>query len=221
MESLNEKIKLFLQVSVEENVSPLHGDNGDGYGQGFGCGKALGCGHPSGVCLCTDGKTCPTELGIKVLRGKPVYSIDDIPTIIENVRGNIAKGYIVKPDLSLMECYIVKVGNVFAHAKDAHAAYTEARDKAIKYGCVECVADYANYVVSKYPDVDAQIDRKEIYELHNIITGSCDLGRKEFLEAHGLTLEGTISMREFLNLVKYAYGKERIAVIAEKYGITL
>ena len=46
--------------------------------------------------------------GVKSINGNPIYVVDNIPTIITNVKGNIAKGFILHTDLSLTPCFIVK-----------------------------------------------------------------------------------------------------------------
>ena len=109
---------------------------GHGYGtgsggcpeQGHGCG--FGCGS-GGVKTDEDenNKLCKD---IKSLNGNIVDYIDNIPTIITQVYGNFAYGYIVKKDLTVSPCFIAKVGNSLAHGDTLKKAVTEARDKEIK-----------------------------------------------------------------------------------------
>ena len=66
---------------------------------GYGSGSDYGYGYGFG--------------DIKALNGNIVDYIDSVPTIITQVRGNIACGHIVKKDLTLEPCYIAKVGNFF------------------------------------------------------------------------------------------------------------
>lgn len=49
--------------------------------------------------------------GVKSINGNPIYVVDNIPTIITNVKGNISKGFILHSDLSLTSCFIVKENN--------------------------------------------------------------------------------------------------------------
>ena len=65
---------------------------------------------------------------IKALNGNIVDYIDSVPTIITQVRGNIACGYIVKKDLTLKPCYIAKAGNFFAHGNTLKEAVADAEE---------------------------------------------------------------------------------------------
>ena len=51
---------------------------------------------------------------ILTFNGNIVDNVDMLPTIIIQVNGNFAKGYIIKEDLTLESCYIAKVDNFFA-----------------------------------------------------------------------------------------------------------
>ena len=96
--------------------------------QGYGCGFACGSGgdktdEDDFSDLCKD---------IKSLNGNIVDYIDRIPTIITQVYGNIAYGYIVKKDLTTSPCFIAKVGNSFAHGDTLEKVVADAREKEIK-----------------------------------------------------------------------------------------
>lgn len=110
--------------------------DGIGYGtgsggcpeQGYGCGFACGSGgdktgEDDFSDLCKD---------IKSLNGNIVDYINKIPTIITQVYGNIAYGYIVKKDLTTSPCFIAKVGNSFAHGDTLEKVVADAREKEIK-----------------------------------------------------------------------------------------
>ena len=112
--------------------------DGIGYGYGTGSGgcpeQGYGCGFGSGA---GGDKTDEDECGklckdIKSLNGNIVDYIDNIPTIITQVYGNFAYGYIVKKDLTVSPCFIAKVGNSLSHGDTLKKAVTEARDKEIK-----------------------------------------------------------------------------------------
>ena len=95
-----------------------------GYGCGFGCGSGgEEADEDSYNKLCKD---------IKSLNGNIVDYVDSIPTIITQVYGNFAYGYIVKKDLTLSPCFIARVGNSLAHGDTLKKAVAEARDKEIK-----------------------------------------------------------------------------------------
>ena len=97
---------------------------GRGYGSGTGyiSGSGLGCGYASSS-GCGDGSGCGHGFGdgIKSLNGQPVDMIDDVPTILTSIIGNVAKGFIVRADLSLAPTYVCKKGNTFAHGEIVEA----------------------------------------------------------------------------------------------------
>ncbi len=144
-----------------------------------------------------------------------MYSVDDTPTIITNVRGNIAKGYILRYNVFKEPCYIAKVGDCFAHGETAHQAYGDALAKALQNTPVE---ERIAKVKEQYPTLDTVVSHKELYKLHNILTGSCEFGRKEFAKAHDLDPEnGEMTMREFINLTSSAYGGDVIQQLKKTY----
>ena len=55
--------------------------------------------------------------------------IDDQQTIIDCVRGNVAKGGILRSDLTITPCYIVKQDGFFAHGATLRDAMDALRDK--------------------------------------------------------------------------------------------
>ena len=67
--------------------------------------------------------------GIKSINGNSIYVVDNIPTIITNVKGNIAKGFILQSDLSLTPCFIAKENNQISHGNTLHEAFESLREK--------------------------------------------------------------------------------------------
>lgn len=184
--------------------------DGDGYGSGSGSGYGSGYG---------DGYGSGYGDGIKSYNGHEVYIIDDMQTIIYSVHGNIARGATINSDLTLADCYIAKCEDYFAHGETAKQAMSDAQSKAYQNKPIE---ERIGYVIEKYPDVDAPIEHSTLFSLHNFITGSCLFGRKEFAKAHSLDPEhGSMTMREFINLTKDAYGGDNIRQLADAYKIKL
>jgi hypothetical protein len=145
--------------------------------------------------------------------------IDGVQTLIYSVSGNYAKGAIVNSDLTLTDCCIAKVGDFFAHGDTLRQAYEDAQAKALQNMPVE---DRIAKVKQDYPDPDKPIEHSELFRLHNVLTGSCVMGRKEFVKAHDLDPEnGTMTMREFISLTKDAFGGDVIRQLAEAYGINI
>jgi hypothetical protein len=191
---------------------------GSGYGDGDGSGYGYGYGDGSGDGY-GDGYGDGSGDGLKSYDGQTVYMIDDVQTLIYSVKGNIAKGAIVNTDLTLTDCYIARVGNFFAHGETLRQAHEDAQAKALQNMPVE---ERIAKVKQDYPDLDAQIEHSTLFSLHNMLTGSCRMGREQFAKAHDLDPEhGTMSMREFITLTKDAFGGDVIRQLAEEYGIEL
>ena len=191
-----EEVKGFLSI---QNHNSGYGD-GSGYGSGDGYGDGYGDGDGSG--------------DIKALNGNIVDYIDDVPTIITHVRGNIACGYVVKDDLTLDTCYIAKVGNSFAHGKTLKEAVADAKAKEIEKMPIK---ERIKKFVEVFGSLDSEHAGKEYYNWHNILTGSCRMGRDEFCKAHDIDLEKKYTVRYFLDITKDSYGSNIIKLVRELY----
>lgn len=155
--------------------------------------------------------------GVLDINGMSVNMVDGVPTIITAVRGNIAQGYTLRHNVILEPCYIAKVGDWFAHGKTAHKAYRDALAKALRN---EPVEQRIARAMAKYPTLDTEVSHKELFALHNILTGSCEFGRREFAKSHGLDPEnGTMTMRDFISLTESAYGGDVIKQLLAAYEV--
>ena len=181
---------------------------GSGYGSGDGCGSGYG-----------DGSGCGSGYGdgdnIKSFCGQNVYQIDDVPTLIDHVHGNTAKGRILLDDLTTEDCYIVKQGSLFSHGKTLRAAMDALRDKLFKdMPEEERIAEFvkAHEWGKQYPSAD-------YYDWHHRLTGSCDMGRSEFAKRHGyrLTDDELLTVEEFIRLTENSYGGSVIRKLREAY----
>ena len=176
---------------------------GSGFGFGFGCGYGDGFGYGSG-----DGSG-----GIKSYNCKSVYLVDGIQTIITAVKGNLAKGYIVNRDLTLTSCYIAENGNKFAHGKTLKEAVSALQDKILEDMSeeerVSAFMECHNY--------DGIYPVSDLYDWHHRLTGSCEMGRKQFAKDHGIDLDGEMSVKTFIELTKSAYGGEVIKQLEKEY----
>lgn len=200
-----EKIKAFLSVSSGDG----YGDGGgydDGSGGGYGDGDGEGCGYGYGY---GDGEGD----GIKNFCGDAVYEIDDVQTIIKRLHGSYAKGFILRDDLTLAPCYVVKYDNYFAHGKTLREAREAAITKAMNDMPVEdrVAAFWKNHNrTDRYPVND-------FFEWHNRLTSSCEMGRREFAREHKIDLEkDEMTVDEFIKLTENAYGGEIIRKLKEK-----
>lgn len=183
---------------------------GDGHGDGHGCGGGNGCGYGDGY---GNGNGHGHGYGLcgTSLNGKPIHCIDAVPTIIESVHGNIARGYVVGQDWSLKPCFVARVDNFFAHGDTAHDAVRDATNKALRNEPVERRIERFK---AAYPDFDQPIAAKELFDWHNILTGSCLFGRQQFCKEHGIDIDNDqFTVREFVELTKNAYGRKIINLI--------
>lgn len=204
-------------------------DSGPGFGAGAGSGRGSASGYASGSGVgfgYADGSGCADAPGvsygggfgsacdIKSYINKPVCRIDDMPTIIQSIRGNIAKCLILKPDLTTTPCFVVKVGNCFAHGNTIGEAFLDAQAKHFNElpedERLQAFIDAHKWGV-EYPD-------KDFCDWHNKLTGSCKMGRDMFAKEHGLEkLDGKHTVEWFIDLTKDAYGGEIIKRIPDLY----
>ena len=198
------KIKTFLSV---DGYGDGDGD-GYGYGYGYGYGSGYGYGYGSGY---GDGYGS----GLKSIAGELIWDIDNTPTLIDKIKGAVAKGRIVRGDLTLEPCWIVKGGNCFAHGKTLHEARDALFEKLFEdMPEEERIEEFvkAHKPNTVYPD-------KDFFDWHHRLTGSCEMGRMEFARAHGLeALDGSRTVEQFIALCENSYGGSVIKKLKEYYA---
>lgn len=205
METLETRIREFLNTNYvvgstdNENKRPNYGSC-----EGFGYSWA-GAGIGAGV-----GK------GVKELNGDNVHLVDGLQTIIKSVHGNIAQGFILKGDLTLRPCYIVKEQNYFAHGITLHDAFTSLQEKLYDDNTEE---ERIEAFVKNFPDYDTPYPNRDLFAYHHVLTGSCRMGRESFCKDKGITLDGSTTVREFVSLTKDSYGSETIRRLPQAYGV--
>ena len=66
----------------------------------------------------------------------------------------------------------------------------------------------------QYPDNNKKIPAMELFEWHNILTGSCEQGRRNFALNKGIDLDNdSFTITEFVYLTKNSYGGDIIKQI--------
>ena len=222
-----EKIKEFLAVNSGsgDGYGDGSGDgdgngSGDGYGYGYGSGSGDGYGYGSGYGYgygsgsgSGDGSGDGSE--IKSINGETIYIIDSVPTLLDRVKGNVAKGRILKDDLTFEKCYVAKQDGCFAHGKTLREAMTALTDKLFEgMPEEERIAEFikAHKWGEKYSAVD-------FYDWHHRLTGSCDMGRREFAASHGfkVTEDELLTVEEFIKLTENSYGSGVIRKLQKAY----
>ena len=230
METLETKIKNFLNL----NYGSVY-DYGDGYGSGYGSGSGsvygYGYGYGSGYSSGSgsvysygygygDGYGSSygdgDGYGVKEVNGDTVYIVDDVPTIIKSVRDNIALGFILQRDLTLKPCYIVKEQNMFAHGDTLHDAFTALQEKLYDDSTEE---ERIEAFRKKFPEYDTLYPNRDLFTYHHVLTGSCRMGRESFCKDKGIDLDGSATVREFVELTKDSYGGDVICKLPEVYGV--
>lgn len=174
--------------------------SGDGYGFGFGDGYGSGSGYGDG-----SGDGSGFGFGdVTSLAGDPVNMVDNVPTIIDHVHGNAAKGRILMEDFTTKDCYIVKSEDgIFAHGytlREAMDALLEKQfDDMPEEKRIEAFLE-AHGEDKKYPVQD-------LFDWHHRLTGSCMAGRKAFCLNHQIDLENdSFTVDEFIKLTRNDYG---------------
>ena len=234
METLETKIKNFLNLSYGSGYGygygsssgngygygsgsvygSVYGDgsgSGDGYGSGSGDGYGSGYGSGYG-----DGSSSGYGSGVKEVNGDTVYIVDNVLTIIKSVRDNIAQGFILQRDLTLKPCYIVKEQNMFAHGDTLHDAFTALQEKLYDDSTEE---ERIEAFRKKFPEYDTLYPNRDLFAYHHVLTGSCRMGRESFCKDKGIDLDGSTTVREFVELTKDSYGGDVICKLPEVYGV--
>ena len=247
MENLNDKIKQFLAIGdgygkgygygASSGFGYGYGDaEGSGYGRGSGAGSGYvvgfgnskgysngfgnsdgsgnGYGHSNGS---GSGYGDDDGNGIKEIRGRKVYMVDNTPTLITSVRDNIAQGFILQSDLQLEHCFIVKENNMFAHGNTLRDAFMSLQEKLYDDSTKE---ERIEAFKQKFPSYDTKYDNRDLFAYHHVLTGSCRMGRESFVADKGLSLDGKTTVREFVQITKEAYGGSIIKLLPQVYGIT-
>ena len=216
MEGLNEFLS---SDGYDDDGYGYDGSDGYGYGygygyDGYGCGYGYGYGSGYGGDGSGDGSGYGSGYGIKSINGCPVCLIDGVYTVVYQLHGDIAKGAILSGDLSLEPCYVVKRDGVFAHGGTLHEAQealiSKLFDTLPETERIEAFCD-------EFKNLDAVYPVRTFFEWHHRLTGSCEAGRRAFAKDHALDIEnGTMSVCEFLNLTKDAYGGSTIRKVLKR-----
>ena len=215
------KIEKFLDVGIGISYGDCIG-NGDGYGYGYGGGNGNGDGYGGGNGNGYgygygggNGNSYGSGNGIKNINGHNVYSVDNTPTILTHIRGNVAKGYILERNVILKPCYIVKGNGYFAHGETLKEAQNALQEKIIDEMDVE---GKIKLFKDKFPDVNKKYPVKDFYQWHHNLTGSCEIGRKSFAKNHNIDIDNDVmTVKEFIKLTENAYCGEVIRELKGAY----
>ena len=189
--------------------------SGDGYGDGDGSGDGSGSGSGDGSGS-GYGDGDGDGDGVKEFAGHKVYDIDSVSTLIYTVRGNVAKGAVLRSDMTLRDCWIAKRGNFFAHGDTLHDAVEAVEAKwRDNRPLDERIAEF----VKTHPELDEEYG--DLFDWHHILTGSCEFGRRQWCDGHGYKPTDSITLRAFFEQTKNDYGRDVIRRVAKEYGLEL
>ena len=216
MENINE----FLRIEIGSGYGSGSGD-GDGYGYGSGSGDGDGYGYDDGSGYGSGsgsgyGFGYGFGYGVKQFNNNFVHDIDGINTIIKQIKGNVAKGFILNENFTLTPCYVVKGNNYFAHGESLREAQRALEDKIFN----EMDVDEKIQLFVKQYEYDKEYPVKEFYEWHHKLTESCELGRKTFAREHGIDIDNDVmTVKEFIELTENSYGGSIIRELKDKYEV--
>jgi hypothetical protein len=171
--------------------------SGSGSGSGYGYGDGSGSG-----------------IQIKRIGEDQVFYIDEVPTIITHIRNNVAKGFIVdKMSFKQKPCCIAKVNYCFAHEETIERALETARNKSFKKLNIE--ERIKEFVDTFKPN--KKYKGQEFFDWHNILTGSCLLGRNSFMNSRGYSFDKEYTVDEFIKACENDFGGEIISKLKKYY----
>ena len=177
---------------------------GDGRGWGDGIGDGMGCGMGCGGLLSR----------LKAFGTRAVYSVDGLPTILVRIRGDFAKGCVLRDDMTLEPCWIAKGGNHFAHGETLRAA----RDALLEKLFADMPEDERIRAFVAAHEGGRAYPNSDFFTWHHKLTGSCEMGRRQFAAAHDIDIDhGAMTVREFIALTRCAYGGSIIQKLEAHY----
>ena len=180
-----------------------YGDGyGNGYGYGYGYGDGYGNGDGSG-----NGSGYGNGNGIIEFNNQKIYKIDGVQTIISTIKGNIVKGFTLNNDLSLTKCFIVRIGNYFAHGESLKQAVSDAQDKYNENEPIENRIALFNKEFNRIDSYPVSLFSK----WHKILTGSCEMGRNSFISNIDINREYTVA--EFIEMTETQYNGRYIKML--------
>ena len=135
-------------------------------------------------------------------------------TIISDIKGNLAKGFILNTDFSLSPCYICKGNGYFAHGETLKEAKESLRKKIFENMDTDETIEHFLSTFEKGKKYPA----RDFYEWHHYLTGSCKMGRKSFMQDRNITFDDMYTVDEFITLCEDSYGGGIIKELKERWN---
>lgn len=192
--------------------------NGDGSGFGRGSGRGYGFGDGRGYGFGWGfGDGDGSGSGIKLFNGEAVYGIDGVQTILRRIRGeSVARGCMLNGDLTLTPCYVVKQNGKFAHGETLR----EAREALLEKLFDDMPEEERLQAFVQAHSADRRYPNADFFAWHHRLTGSCEMGRRQFAKDHSIDVEGgSMTPEDFIRLTENAYGCRTIRKLRPLYGM--
>ncbi|MBQ2499152.1 MAG: hypothetical protein II523_03960, partial [Bacteroidales bacterium] len=141
--------------------------------------------------------------GIKEFDGSKLYTIDSTPTAITAVHGSYAEGFTIRHNSQKVLCYIARVGDFFAHGATLKDARRDAQQKFDdNLPTEEKIRRFLAFCAGK-----DYIPAADLFQWHHTLTGSCEMGRREFCKVHNIDIDNDqFTIYEFINLTIDSFG---------------
>lgn len=150
---------------------------------------------------------------IKTYNNRFVYYIDNRRIMFDQIHGNFAKCTCINIDLTTYQVWLVKDFGVLAFGNTIKEAHHNAKLKSWQLIPIET---RIKQFVETHP-LDKEFSNKELFEWHDILTGSCMVGKYHFCRKNKIDLNKQTSVKEFLLLVKNEYKSDIIQQIINSY----
>lgn len=154
-------------------------------------------------------------MSIKKVGDDNIYDIDGVPTAIDHIRGNIAKCRILQADMTWRPCFVVRIGDNYAHGVTIHDAQRDAMKKHMQSSSIE---ERLQMFKDSFPDYDEPVHAKELFDWHNVLTGSCLFGRQQWCKDNNIDMDRNYTVMEFIALTEDSYGGENIKKLKQLYN---
>jgi hypothetical protein len=184
--------------------------SGNGYGNGYGSGDGNTDGSGNG-----EGKGSGNGGKLVRFQGRSVYYINSIPCVFESVHETWAVVNIIdNDDFTTEKAFIAKFDGYFAHGKTIKDAFAAVTEKAVDSLSFE---EKKKNFLKMFPSMVAEYSTMDFYTWHHILTSSCEYGRKSFVKQKGIDLEGTMTVKRFIELTCGSYNGNKIKELESMY----
>ena len=141
--------------------------------------------------------------------------MDGLPTIFDRIIGNLAHIKVVNEiDFSQTKGYLVKGNGCVAHGETLQEARADLLSKLMAtLNIGERILEFTKEFEDKksYP-------ADEFFKWHNILTGSCLMGRQSFIKSRNIDMKREYTVKEFIEICENAFGGEIIKKLKVYYG---